>query len=116
MDLVAEDPLESFSDSFGWPGFKNFPAGQAEAEQVRFVVMGVGINVNQVDFPGLPDATSLAIERGHNQDRALTLTRLIQAVEAVQGEAITQVGVAQSVPPRLPIVQGEQVAVPCTTF
>ena len=35
FDLVAEDPLESFSDSFWWSGFKNFPAGQAEAEQVR---------------------------------------------------------------------------------
>ena len=35
FDLVAEDPLESFSDSFWWSGFKNFLAGQAEAEQVR---------------------------------------------------------------------------------
>jgi len=30
----------------------------AEAERVRFVVLGVGINANQVDFPGLPQATS----------------------------------------------------------
>ena len=42
----------------------------AEAESVRFVVLGVGINVNQLDFPGLPQATSVARMRGEAQDRA----------------------------------------------
>ena len=55
----------------------------AEAERVRFVVLGVGINVNQIDFPGLPDATSLALETGMPHDRARLLARLVQAVEAV---------------------------------
>ena len=55
----------------------------AEAERVRFVVLGVGINVNQTDFPGLPDATSLALETGMPHDRARLLARLVQAVEAV---------------------------------
>ena len=34
LDLVAENPLESFSDGLWWSGFENLPVGQAEAEQV----------------------------------------------------------------------------------
>jgi BirA family transcriptional regulator, biotin operon repressor / biotin---[acetyl-CoA-carboxylase] ligase len=55
----------------------------AEAERVRFVVLGVGINANQVDFPGLPQATSLALRSGVAQDRAALLAQLIRAIEAV---------------------------------
>lgn len=55
----------------------------AEAERVRFVVLGVGINVNQNDFPGLPLATSLRRETGEVLDRARLLTHLVKAVEAV---------------------------------
>ena len=56
----------------------------AEAERVRFVVLGVGINVNQTAFPGLPLATSLARETGESHDRARLLARLVEAVEAVE--------------------------------
>lgn len=55
----------------------------AEAERVRFVVLGVGINVNQVSFPGLPLATSMALETDASHDRARLLARLVEAVEAV---------------------------------
>jgi BirA family biotin operon repressor/biotin-[acetyl-CoA-carboxylase] ligase len=55
----------------------------AEAERVRFVVLGVGINVNQLDFPGLPLATSLARETGELRDRARLLAQLVEAIEAV---------------------------------
>jgi len=55
----------------------------AEAERVRFVVLGVGINVNQKRFPGLPMATSLAEEGGSTRDRALLLGRLVDAIESV---------------------------------
>ena len=55
----------------------------AEAERVRFVVLGVGINVNQRDFPGLPQATSLAVQRGEPIDRARLLARLVGAIESV---------------------------------
>jgi len=55
----------------------------AEAEQVRFVVLGVGINVNQTEFPGLPFATSLANLRGEPTDRAHLLAELVAAVETV---------------------------------
>ena len=52
-----------------------------------FVVLGVGINVNQVDFPGLPGATSLASIRGKPFDRAALLARLVAAVEAVDTDS-----------------------------
>ena len=55
----------------------------AEAETIRYVVLGVGINANQLDFPDLPQATSLASEWGGAIDRAEWLARLVKAVEAV---------------------------------
>jgi len=56
---------------------------QAEAEQVRSVILGVGINVNQTEFPDLPHATSLAIENGEHADRAELLASLVHAIEGV---------------------------------
>jgi len=50
--------------------------------RVRHIVLGVGVNVNQTDFPGLPDATSLATERGAPQDRSAVLVALVRAVES----------------------------------
>ena len=55
----------------------------SEAERVRFVVLGVGINVNQREFPGLPGATSLANEMDQTFDRAELLGRLVRAIESV---------------------------------
>jgi BirA family biotin operon repressor/biotin-[acetyl-CoA-carboxylase] ligase len=46
------------------------------------VVLGVGINVNQMTFPGLPQATSLASLRGTPQDRTSLLLDLLVAIEA----------------------------------
>ena len=58
---------------------------EAVGEEVRFVVLGVGLNINQAEFPPeLPLATSLRkLRGGAPQDRAALLGRLIQAVEAV---------------------------------
>jgi len=76
-----------------WPNDLMAPSGKklggilaelsAEAERVRFVVLGVGINVNQTHFDGLPDATSLASIRGESLDRAALLAQLVAAVESV---------------------------------
>jgi BirA family biotin operon repressor/biotin-[acetyl-CoA-carboxylase] ligase len=86
-----------------WPNDLMSPSGQklggilaelsAEAERVRFVVLGVGINVNQTEFRGLPDATSLSLLHGKPIDRAALLARLVEAVEAVNTDsppALTQ--------------------------
>lgn len=54
---------------------------ESEGEQVRCVILGVGLNVNQARFEGLPMATSLAALRGEPQDRAALLARLVEAIE-----------------------------------
>jgi BirA family biotin operon repressor/biotin-[acetyl-CoA-carboxylase] ligase len=79
--------------SVKWPNDLVTPGGkklggilaelQAEAETVRSVILGVGINVNQQAFPDLPLATSIAQQTGSAQDRADLLARLVTAVEAV---------------------------------
>ncbi|MBN1336200.1 MAG: biotin--[acetyl-CoA-carboxylase] ligase [Deltaproteobacteria bacterium] len=59
----------------------------AEAEiqglSVRYVVVGVGINVNQPSFPPeIPTAASLAMIRGSALDRWEILARVVPAMEA----------------------------------
>lgn len=49
----------------------------------RRLVLGVGLNVNQVDFPGLPLVRSLALLHGGPLDRNSLLIELVQAIEAV---------------------------------
>jgi BirA family biotin operon repressor/biotin-[acetyl-CoA-carboxylase] ligase len=51
------------------------------------VILGVGLNINQVDFPGLPQATSLRRMRGEIQSRARLLEELLPAIEAVDPRA-----------------------------
>ncbi len=53
---------------------------ETEGDRVRFVVLGVGLNVNQTEFPDLPAATSLANSRGEPQDRAEILAALVGAI------------------------------------
>ena len=55
--------------------------GPGAPGRIRHIVLGVGVNVNQSTFPGLPDATSLALERGGPQDRAEVLASLVHAIE-----------------------------------
>jgi BirA family biotin operon repressor/biotin-[acetyl-CoA-carboxylase] ligase len=47
------------------------------------VILGVGLNVNQMDFPGLPDATSLRRVRQRSFDRSVLLRDLVRAIEEV---------------------------------
>ena len=55
----------------------------AEPGQVRFVIVGIGINVNQEKFPSElgPAATSLRIESGRAQSRLELLVRLLREFE-----------------------------------
>jgi BirA family biotin operon repressor/biotin-[acetyl-CoA-carboxylase] ligase len=56
----------------------------AEPSQVRFVIVGVGLNVNQEKFPGelAHIATSLRIETGKPQSRMELLVRLLREFES----------------------------------
>jgi BirA family biotin operon repressor/biotin-[acetyl-CoA-carboxylase] ligase len=53
-------------------------------EEGRYhVILGVGLNVNQVDFPGLPGASSLrGLHGGAPLDREALLIRLVLALES----------------------------------
>lgn len=55
---------------------------ETRGDAVRYVILGVGLNVNQVDFPPeLPNATSLAVLRGP-QDRDAVLEGAVAALLA----------------------------------
>jgi BirA family transcriptional regulator, biotin operon repressor / biotin---[acetyl-CoA-carboxylase] ligase len=56
----------------------------AEPNQVRFVIVGIGLNVNQEKFPGeLGDiATSLRMETGKRHSRMELLVRLLREFES----------------------------------
>jgi BirA family biotin operon repressor/biotin-[acetyl-CoA-carboxylase] ligase len=56
----------------------------AEPSQVRFVIVGIGLNVNQEKFPGelANIATSLRIETGKPQSRMELLVRLLREFES----------------------------------
>ena len=55
----------------------------AEPSQVRFVIVGIGLNVNQEEFPGelRTTATSLRIETGKIESRLEVLVRLLREFE-----------------------------------
>jgi BirA family biotin operon repressor/biotin-[acetyl-CoA-carboxylase] ligase len=56
----------------------------AEPSQVRFLIVGLGLNVNQEKFPGelASIATSLRIETGKQQSRMELLVRLLRGFES----------------------------------
>jgi BirA family transcriptional regulator, biotin operon repressor / biotin---[acetyl-CoA-carboxylase] ligase len=51
--------------------------------RLDYIVLGVGLNINQCSFPGLPQAASLRMLRGSVQDRALICGRLVQRLQGV---------------------------------
>jgi BirA family transcriptional regulator, biotin operon repressor / biotin---[acetyl-CoA-carboxylase] ligase len=55
----------------------------AEPGQIRFVIVGIGLNVNQENFPGelAETATSLRMETGKAQSRMELLVRLLREFE-----------------------------------
>jgi BirA family biotin operon repressor/biotin-[acetyl-CoA-carboxylase] ligase len=65
-----------------------------EREQIRHVVLGVGLNVNQTAFPAELDgrATSLRLLTGRQHDRAALLARLLDALEPAYDQALRDGG------------------------
>jgi BirA family biotin operon repressor/biotin-[acetyl-CoA-carboxylase] ligase len=68
----------------------------AEVTRVRFVVVGVGVNVNQTEFPPelAPIATSLRIESGRSWPRVELAAALLRALDREQ--AALQQGIAKA--------------------
>jgi BirA family biotin operon repressor/biotin-[acetyl-CoA-carboxylase] ligase len=66
----------------------------AEPTQIRFVIVGIGLNVNQERFPAeLSDiATSLRVETGKPQSRLELLVRLLREFEADYNRFLTEGG------------------------
>lgn len=66
----------------------------AEPAQVRFVIVGIGINVNQEKFPGdlCGMATSLRLETGRTQSRLELLVRLLREFENDYNRFLTDGG------------------------
>lgn len=66
----------------------------ADAEQLRFAVIGAGINVNQSAFPAelAHLATSLQMETGKQWSRADLLVGFLRAVEAEYARALSRNG------------------------
>ncbi len=53
---------------------------ETDGDRVRWVVLGVGLNVNQTRFPDLPNAASLAMVRGRPLERESVLGAAVHAI------------------------------------
>ncbi len=64
----------------------------AIGERVAYVILGIGINVNQTEFPGdLPGrATSLALEVGHPLSREVLLETLLGSLDRWYGRYLSE--------------------------
>jgi BirA family biotin operon repressor/biotin-[acetyl-CoA-carboxylase] ligase len=65
-----------------------------EREQIRHVVLGIGINVNQTAFPAELEsrATSLQLLSGRPHDRSRLLAALLEALETAYDQALRDGG------------------------
>ena len=66
----------------------------ADAEQLRFAVIGIGVNVNQPSFPGeiAGFATSLQMETGKQWSRTELLAAMLKSLETQYRGALTTEG------------------------
>jgi BirA family transcriptional regulator, biotin operon repressor / biotin---[acetyl-CoA-carboxylase] ligase len=87
----------------------------AEPAQVRFVIVGIGLNVNQEKFPGElgATATSLRIETGRQQSRLEVLVRLLREFESDYNRFLREgpAGVTQKFEAVSSYAQGKRVRV-----
>jgi len=102
-DAVAEQTGES--PDVRWPndlllGGKKFGGVltemHAEPDRVRFVVVGIGINVNHESLPGdlRGIATSLRIETGRTHSRTELVVRMLRALDGYYNQFLRQGGEA----------------------
>lgn len=56
-------------------------------------VVGIGINVDQVNFPGLPNASSIAIETGNKIGKELVLEKLTSHLEGLNRQGLLSIDI-----------------------
>jgi BirA family biotin operon repressor/biotin-[acetyl-CoA-carboxylase] ligase len=89
----------------------------AEATRVRYVVVGIGINVNQANFPKdlEPEATSLRLATGSEWSRVELAAALLKSLDREYRRFIARTGARQSILQRFSEqsswVRGKQVRV-----
>ena len=69
----------------------------AEATRVRFIVLGIGINVNQMTFPPELAATSLRQETGSEWSRVEVSAALLKSLEREYRELVTAPDARESI-------------------
>jgi BirA family transcriptional regulator, biotin operon repressor / biotin---[acetyl-CoA-carboxylase] ligase len=69
----------------------------AEATRVRYIVVGIGINVNQTSFPGGFVATSLRLESGSEWSRVEMTAALLKSLDREYRQLIEQPNARQSI-------------------
>ena len=62
-------------------------------QKLKSAIIGIGINVNQTDFPGLPNATSVALETGSDVEVDRMLQLLIANMEQLDKQELLKVDI-----------------------
>jgi BirA family transcriptional regulator, biotin operon repressor / biotin---[acetyl-CoA-carboxylase] ligase len=69
----------------------------AEATRVRYVVAGIGINVNQANFPEELAATSLRLATGSEWSRVELVAALLKSLEREYRDLVEKVGAREAI-------------------
>jgi BirA family biotin operon repressor/biotin-[acetyl-CoA-carboxylase] ligase len=69
----------------------------AEATRVRYIVVGVGINVNQTSFPKDLAATSLRLETGSDWSRVELVAALLKSLDREYRQLLQDAGARESI-------------------
>lgn len=69
----------------------------AEATRVRYIVVGIGINVNQADFPKELAATSLRLVTGKEWSRVELVVALLKSVDREYRQLLQDPGARESI-------------------
>lgn len=69
----------------------------AEATRVRFIVVGIGINVNQASFPGALEAISLRQASGREWSRVELVAALLKSLDREYRELLQTRGARESI-------------------
>ncbi len=69
----------------------------AEATRVRYIVVGIGINVNQESFPAELNATSLRMATGHEWSRVELAGALLKSLDREYRQLVRDAGVRESI-------------------